>query len=220
MEPTNICRKCTSQFGSVALAAFIVSNGGCDDWVMFGDFFGISPQGEQSPSKENRGSIFGFEILRSPLGSPLGSPQVPQTVPQRQDSPLQAPGRTCNCCGTGAAAFDQDALGLSPARGPSVKISDVKDVMRHWADVDGDFLAKSGSFPTAADPKTDGEHSEDREPQEQLQSHGSPVAASPADDWAQEILQDIEQFGHPNVLDHFIVMLLKRAQSRRINENT
>lgn len=91
--------------------------------------------------------------------------------------------------------------------------------MRHWADVDGDFLAKSESFPTRADPKTDGEHSEDREPQEQLQSHGSPVAASPADDWAQEILQDIEQFGHPNVLDHFTVMLLKRAQSRRINEN-
>ena len=63
---------------------------------------------------------------------------------------------------------------------------------------------------------TDGEHSEDRELREQS---GSP-AGSPADEWAQGILQDIEQFGHPNVLDHFTVMLLKRAQSRRNNENT
>ena len=93
--------------------------------------------------------------------------------------------------------------------------------MRHWADVDGDFLT-SESVPTR-DPKTrktDGEHSEDGEdgePRELLQSHGS-ASASPADDWAQEILQDIEQFGHPmtpNVLDRFTVMLLKRAQSRR-----
>eukprot|EP00438_Fugacium_kawagutii_P001602 Skav204356 [mRNA] locus=scaffold866:33961:34464:+ [translate_table: standard] len=157
---------------------------------MLGDFLGLTPkQGERSPSS----AIFDFSWSEQLLGSP----QVAAPVVAQAKLPRQTKG-TCNCCRAASGAVEREAsLGDLESSRPSYKVSNVKDVMQHWADVDGDFLGPP-SLP---------QDSDDSQPSDALAS-----PASPANDFAEEILRDIEQFGNADCLT---AMWLKKAQSRR-----
>lgn len=166
--------------------------------TMLGDIFKSPVLGElKSPS-----SVFDFRWSVGSLGS-LGSPTSPQ-VPEKVEKtpgPVIKVG-TCKCCsGNGSAAFDEDLL---EASGPSFRVSNVNDVMQHWADVDGDFLQATptpGSTSKAADSQNSNLHSHH----------------SPADDWISEMLNDMEQFGQTNGLEH---LWLKRAARARQSEKS
>ncbi len=170
---------------------------------MLGDIFKSPVLGElRSPS-----SVFDFRWSVGSLGS-LGSgsqtsPQVPEKV-EKTPGPVIKVG-PCKCCsGNGNATFDEDLLDVNVAGGPSFRVSNINDVMQHWADVDGDFLKASPTPGTSKAPN----------------SQTANPLHSPADDLISEMLNDMEQFGQTNGVDHLWLNRVTRArQTEKSLEN-